>query len=187
VAAKHQEEGEDGRKVRLFCRAKSNIGLDEGGFEYDLHQAELKSHPGIFTSCVLWGLPVEGAARELLATADATGDDGEGSTLADAKRFLADLLHDGPLPTKTIKADADGAGYSWATIRRAQKALGIEPIKEGMKAGWVWRMPGHQAAKAILENAKMLKNAEDVQQNEVSTFGEIEHIRSDLDMVEVEV
>lgn len=142
VAAKHQEEDEDGRTVRLFCRAKSNIGPDDGGFEYDLHQAELKTHPGIFASSVLWGKAVEGAARELLATADATSDDGEGGTLADAKRFLADLLADGPLPTKTIKADADGAGYYWATIRRAQKALGVEAVKEGMKTGWVWRIPG---------------------------------------------
>lgn len=187
VAAKHQEEGDDGRTVRLFCRAKSNIGPDDGGFEYDLHQAELKTYPGIFASSVLWGEAVEGAARELLATADATGDDGEGGTLADAKRFLADLLHDGPLPTKTIKADADGAGYSWATIRRAQKALGIEPVKEGMKAGWVWRMPGQEAARATLENAKMLKNPEDAQQKGVSTFGEIEHLRSDPGAVEVEI
>ena len=187
VAAKHQEEGEDGRTVRLFCRAKSNIGPDDGGFEYDLHQAELKTHPGIFASSVVWGAALEGAARELLATADATGDDGEGGTLADAKRFLADLLADGPLPTKTIKADADGAGYSWATIRRAQKALGIEPAKEGMKAGWVWRMPGQGAAKAILENAKMLKGVEDAQQKEVSTFGEIERLRNDPSTVEVEI
>ncbi|MGX2042250.1 AAA family ATPase [Methylocaldum sp. MU1018] len=187
VAAKHQEEGEDGRTVRLFCRAKSNIGPDDGGFEYDLHQAELKTHPGIFASSVLWGDAVEGAARELLATADATGDDGGGGTLADAKRFLADLLADGPLPGKTIKADADGAGYSWATIRRAQKALGIEAVKEGMKGGWVWRMPGQEAAKAILENAKMLKNAEDAQQKKVSTFGEIEHLRGNPGAVEVEI
>ncbi len=177
IAAKHQEEGEDGRIVRLFCRAKSNLGPDDGGFEYDLHQAELKTHPGIFASSVLWGDAVEGAARELLATADATYDDGEGGTLADAKRFLADLLADGPLPTKTIKADADGAGYSWATIRRAQKALGVEPAKEGMRAGWIWRMPGREAAKTILKNAKMLRNSEDAQQGEVSTFQKIEHIQ----------
>ncbi len=31
VAAKHQEEGDDGRTVRLFCRAKSNIGPDVFG------------------------------------------------------------------------------------------------------------------------------------------------------------
>jgi putative DNA primase/helicase len=195
VAAKHQEEGEDGRTVRLFCRAKSNIGPDDGGFEYDLHQAELKTHPGIFSSSVLWGDAVEGAARELLATAEATGDDGEGGALADAKRFLADLLADGPLPTKAIKADADGAGHSWATIRRAQKALGIEPLKEGGRFGegpqqWVWRMPGAEDAHGEHlqdESLKLLKNTEDAQQSEVSTFREVEHLQQNPDVVEVEV
>jgi putative DNA primase/helicase len=194
VAAKHQEEGDDGRTVRLFCRAKSNIGPDDGGFEYDLHQAELKTHPGIFASSVLWGEAVEGAARELLATADATGDDGEGGTLADAKRFLSDLLADGPLPTKSIKADADGAGYSWATIRRAQKALGIDPIKEGGHFGaarqqWLWRLPAEGAQREHLqgESLKMLKNAEDAQQKGVSTFREIAHLQENSDVAEVEI
>lgn len=187
VAAKHQEEGDDGRTVRLFCRAKSNIGPDDGGFEYDLHQGELKTHPGIFSSCVQWGDAVEGAARELLATADATGDDGEGGTLADAKRFLADLLSDGPLPVKAIKGDADGAGYSWATIRRAQKSLGIEAVKEGMKAGWVWKLPIRESDRDGFDNPKMLKNPEDAQQNKVSTFAKSEHLQGDSCAVEVEV
>jgi putative DNA primase/helicase len=193
VAAKRQEEGENGRTMRLFCRAKSNIGPDDGGFEYDLHQAELKTHPGIFASCVQWGEAVKGTAQELLATADASGDDGEGSTLANAKRFLADLLADGPLPVKIIRADADGAGYSWATIRRAQKALGVEAVKEGghfgaVKQQWVWRMPGQEAARAILESArlKMLKNAEDAQEKSLSTFRKIEHLQDNPSAVEVE-
>jgi putative DNA primase/helicase len=195
VAAKHQEEGEDGRTVRLFLRAKSNIGPDDGGFEYDLHQGELKTHPGIFASSVLWGDTVEGAARELLATADATGEDGEGGTLADAKRFLSDLLADGPLPTKTIKADADGAGYSWATIRRAKKVLGIETRKEGGSFGggkqqWVWALPATEHAHSEHlqdESLKMLRNAEDAQQKEVSTFRNLEHLQGNSGAVEVEI
>lgn len=141
VAAKHQEEGDDGRTVRLFCRAKSNIGPDDGGFEYDLHQAELKTHPGIFASSVLWGEAVEGAARELLATADATGDDGEGGTLADAKRFLADLLADGPMRAGAVFKDADQAGYSKRSIQRAANAIKVERHKDGMRGGWSWRLP----------------------------------------------
>lgn len=140
VAAKHQEEGDDGRTVRLFCRAKSNIGPDDGGFEYDLHQAELKTHPGILASSVLWGEAVEGVARELLATADATGDDGE-STLADAKRFLADLLAAGPMRAAEVLKDADQAGYSKRSIQRAASAIKVGRHKDGMKGGWTWRLP----------------------------------------------
>lgn len=192
VAAKHQSEGNDGRAVRLFCRAKSNIGPDDGGFEYDLHQAELSTKPGIFASSVLWGDAVDGVARELLATADAY--DGEGGTITDAKRFLLDLLADSPLPAKVVKGDASDAGYSWATIRRAQKALGIESVKEGGRFGasnqrWVWRLPPEHAQGEHLQrqSLKMLKNTEDVQQNKVSTFRKSEHLQANSDDVEVEI
>ncbi|MDO9272523.1 MAG: AAA family ATPase [Rugosibacter sp.] len=165
VAAKQQDEGADGRTVRIFLRAKSNIGPDDGGFEYDLQQAELNTHPGIFSSSVAWGNMLEGAARELLATADAVGDDGEGGTLADAKQFLSDLLADCPLPTKTIKADADGAGYSWATIRRAQKSLDIEAFKDGVSRCWKWRL-----------SRRCSTNTEDAQQNNVSMLSTLPFI-----------
>lgn len=141
VTAKHQEEGEDGHTKRLLCRAKSNIGPDDGGFEYGLNQVELKTHPGIFASSVMWGEAVEGAARELLATAEATSDDGEGGSLADAKRFLRDLLADGPMRAGEIFKDANQAGYSKRSIQRAANAIKIERHKEGMKGGWAWRLP----------------------------------------------
>ncbi len=140
VAAKHQEQGDDGRTVRLFCRAKSNIGPDDGGFEYDLHQAELNTHPGIFASSVLWGEAVEGAARELLATADATGDLDERDALDDAKCFLRDLLAEGPIPARQVEADIRGAGYALRTINRAKKLVGAESFKEGKT--WFWRIVG---------------------------------------------
>lgn len=163
VTAARQEE--DGTATRMLLRAKSNIGLDSGGFGYSLLQTELQAYPGIFASYVAWGEPIEGTARELLASAEERTDS-DGGTLEDAKRFLAGLLEDGPQPTKAIRADADGAGHSWATIRRAQKALGIEALKEGMKGGWVWALP-----------RRCSTNAEDAQQNCVSAFGEIEHLQ----------
>jgi putative DNA primase/helicase len=166
VAARHQEEDEGGNTKRVMLRAKSNIGADDGGFEYDIEQGELNDHPGVIASAVRWGAQVEGGARELLATADSTGNDGEGGTLGDAERFLSDLLADGALPTKTIKIDADGAGYSWATIRRAQKALGVDAVKSGMKGGWEWSLP-----------RRCSMNTEDAQQNNVSTFGRFERLR----------
>ncbi len=179
VAAKHQTESEDGRTARLFMRAKSNIGPDAGGYEYDLQQTELPNHPGIHSSSVLWGEKVAGTAREMLAMADTPNNDGENSALAEAKRFLFGQLANGPVPSKTIKADAEEAGHTRATIRRAQKALGIEAVKGGMKGGWLWQMPGQEAARAILESAKALKNSEDAQQKEVSTFAKIEHLHEE--------
>jgi putative DNA primase/helicase len=144
VAAKHQEESENGRETRLFCRAKSNIGPDDGGFEYDIHQAELTNHPGIFSSSVLWGASIEGTARELLATADATIDDGTSNALEDAKAFLTDLLKKGEVAHSQIEADVKGAGHSWATVRRAKTACGIRSVKKGTE-GWFWKLPDEDA------------------------------------------
>jgi len=90
---------------------------------------------------VMWGVAVEGAARELLATADEADDGGEGGTLADAKRFLSDLLADGPMIAGQVIRDADGAGYSKRTVQRAANKIGVLRHKEGVRGGWVWKLP----------------------------------------------
>lgn len=178
VAAARQEE--DGTCTRMLLRAKSNIGPDSGGFGYSLLQTELQAYPGIFASYATWGDPIDGTARDLLASAE-TISDGDGGTLEDAKRFLVGLLEDGPQPTKNIRADADGAGYSWATIRRAQKALGVDAVREGFGKGgtWVWKLPaGHRCSQKPI----------DAQQNSVSTFGNSEHLCGDESgRIEVEI
>ncbi len=185
VAAKQESGGEnDAPAPRLFCRAKSNIGSDAGGFEYELVQTELARYPGVSTSAVVWGKPLEGSARELLRDADASGDD-EGGSLADAKQFLASLLSDGPLPSKTVKADADGAGYAWRTIQRAQKALGIEAVKEGMRGRWVWRLPAYAPAPTSYERPKSAKESEDCQQKLLAAFDKFGALRNDSDEGEV--
>lgn len=197
VAAKHQTEDEDenDRTTRLFCRAKSNIGPDDGGFEYDLFQSELPSFPGVFASTCSWGRAIEGSARELLTSAEATNIDSEAGALAEAKQFLSDLLADGPMPVKAIRADADDAGHSWATIRRAQKALCIEAVKEGghfgpTKQRWVWRRPiaeDVQVERVQHNCLKALESPENAQEQAMNTFQALEHLQQDDGIVEVEI
>ncbi|MCR4305130.1 MAG: AAA family ATPase [Gallionella sp.] len=141
-----------GTTKRIFCRAKSNIGPDDGGFEYDFVQAELADHPGIFASSILWGNAVEGTARELLAEPD-NRESGKHDTSAldDAKEFLQGLLAEGELPQKQIEIDAKGASHSMATVRRAKTELSIKSIKTKLD-GWVWKLPSN-----------MLKSSEDAQ------------------------
>jgi putative DNA primase/helicase len=144
-------------------RAKSNIGLDEGGFVYRLEQVALDKHPEIFASRAVWGDAVEGSARDVLAEVEQAPD--ERRPIEKAKDFLRDLLADGPLGPKQVKSAAEGNGHSWATIRRAKDALGVEAHKAGFGYEWVWRLP------------KALTSSEDAHQKEVSAFASGEHLR----------
>ncbi|MBA2483153.1 MAG: AAA family ATPase [Nitrosomonas sp.] len=141
VTVKQQQEDESGRNTRLLLRAKSNIGADTGGFEYDIVQDELTSHSDVTVTRTVWGKVIEGAARDLLAKAEAFDNDNEEGSLADAKRFLIDLLADGAVASKQVRIDANSAGIAWQTVRRAKNALKVKATKIGMEGGWVWSLP----------------------------------------------
>ncbi len=119
-----------------FCRAKSNIGPDGGGFGYELHQGTVA--PGIMASVVHWREPIEGTAREILGEAEA--EETDGSARAEAEAFVQEFLSGGQRPVNEIKTAAEAFGHAWATVKRAKKALKITPIKTGMKGGWDWRL-----------------------------------------------
>lgn len=131
-------KGKDGEEDRrILVRSKSNIGPDDGGFEYGIDQTELDAYPGVVASCVEWRQAIEGTARELLAEAE--GDqDAEAEPADDVDAFVRGCLSDGPKPAGAVKRDADGAGYSWRTVQRAAQRLNVERRKDGMKGGWVW-------------------------------------------------
>lgn len=134
VAAK--VKGEDGEDRRIFARSKSNIGPDDGGYQYFLEQVE--ALPGIDASRATWGQAVQGNARELLT--DATEDD-EKAPRDGAADFLREALKDGPVPTKSLKAEAMEAGHTWRTLRRAADELLVIKRKGGMSDGWYWQLP----------------------------------------------
>jgi len=134
-------DGDDDR--RILARAKSNIGPDDGGFEYGIEQVPLDGFPDIDASAIRWGKALEGSARELLAEAE-TEDEDEPARDVDA--FVLGCLADGPRPAGAMRKDADGAGYAWRTVQRASRRLGIVPTKEGMRGGWVWAMPADTKA-----------------------------------------
>jgi len=163
VASKQQNATSD---LRLFVRAKSNIGPDGGGFEYKLQQRPLRDQPTIIASTVEWRSPLKGTARDLLAVAETVQNNDRRHELLAAKQFLTELLSKGPVESKQVKADAQGAGHTWATVRRAQKELGIKPRKGGMNEGWLWKLP--RSCSTAPEAA---------QANGVSTFDMFEHLQ----------
>ena len=146
IAAKAGEDDEEPKRV--FMRAKSNIGADDGGFEYGLCQVEIDGHPGITASRVEWRAAIDGSARDVLGEAESFAERGPGE---DARVFLSALLADGPVPVAEIKAHAVGSGQSWASVRRAKSALGVEARKIGFgdAGAWEWGLPGLRCSKVL--------------------------------------
>lgn len=144
---------------RLFLPIKNNIGNDKLGFAFRIESVALPS--GIKTSKIVFEPEaVTEQADEVLA--DQSTDE-ERTELEEAKDFLQELCIIGRT-AKQVYLQAEEAGYSRATIRRAQKALNIKPHKDGKSGPWVWRLP---------EDAQI---PEEVHPKNMSTFGPFEHL-----------
>ena len=161
--AKAQVQGDDGDKdARILARSKSNIGPDDGGFQYHLEQTE--PLPGIQASRIAWGKAVQGSARELLT--DPT-DDQPKEDANDACELLRSELDaltwtDSEAACRPLK----DAGFSKKQIWQASKKVGVERRKDGMKGGWLWRLS------ASAEDSKPYQKPEDsAEDSEDSYFG----------------
>lgn len=125
---------------RIICRVKSNIGRDDGGFEYKLEQME--SSVGLLASVAIWGEALEGSAHSLLAESVYGKDDEYAkSALENAKDFLSTILADGDVASLQIQEDAKNAGHSMATVKRAKEALNVIAIKSKLDNHWYWKLP----------------------------------------------
>jgi putative DNA primase/helicase len=161
VAAKRQAAAGNSDDRRIFCRAKSNIGSDKGGFTYELHQREVDGAPGVFASSVRWLAPIEGTAREILAEAEAVENDTSGRK-SEAEKFLQSMLTDSAMTVRELKTAAQANGISWRTIERAKRELGIIAVRSGFGAqgAWEWQFPQRPPKTAIKS-----------EQENVATFG----------------
>jgi RecA-family ATPase len=159
------EDGAPGRRV--FARAKSNIGRDDGGFAYSLDLTPTPGRSDIQVTVVKWGERVEGSAKDMLAKAEAEKDTGaKGSALREAREFLSGFLEDGPKPARKVYAAARDAGHTPTTVRRAKDDLGVISIRAGFNPddGWAWALPGGRKSPDV--------SAEALTPDSMSTLGE---------------
>jgi putative DNA primase/helicase len=163
VAAKVKGD-EEGQDTRILARSKSNIGPDDGGFQYHLEQSE--PIPGIQASRIGWGKAVEGTARELLTDPD----DGPQDDASDAVELLRAEL-DSVLWTSCDEAakPLKAAGFSKKQIWAASKKVGVMRKKDGMKGGWMWRL--RDATEVAF---RMVSPEDSTEDSEDSYFGNVE-------------
>ncbi len=158
---------------RLLIRAKSNLVGQSPccGYKYSLESTQVLAHEPIITRSMLWKEPILGPAQQALIRATNQGFAEENSALEEAMDFLKGLLAGGAMAKKDIDVQAEQSGFSAITIRRAQKALGIQPLHKGYGTGsvWTWALP-----------SKMIKAIKDAPGGEESTFKNEDEQLSDL-------
>jgi hypothetical protein len=130
-----------GRKAVVCAQARHadhrpRGGLDDGGFEDDLFSAPV---PGCDFSAhrVGWGKALEGNARSLMEVEE---PDTTSGAREEAKEFLLEQPHGGPVPTKELQSAARAYSHSWATVRRAQQEMGIV-VRKVPNGPWTWELP----------------------------------------------
>lgn len=121
---------------RLLLPIKNNIGDDRTGFGFSIESVTLSV--GISTSKIVFepDLVTESADNVLNFDGNSEGR----SALEEAKQFLREVCVLGRT-AKQVKKQAEEAGISYATLRRAKEELGIKPKKDGQNGPWVWRLP----------------------------------------------
>lgn len=140
-------KGDDGQDKRILVRSKSNIGPDQGGFEY--HVEQLEAAPGIETSVVSWGSAVDGTARELLAEAEQNDEEAHGDASDACELLRAELVADCWTPAALACKPLREAGFSKKQIWSASKKVDVVRKKGGMAGCWYWRLPGGPDPKLV--------------------------------------
>jgi AAA domain len=160
---------------RLFIQAKNNLAADSGGLAFRVEQHLVGGD--IVASAIAWeGERIARTADEILA---ANRESNEKSDRAEAEDFLRDILSGGPRPSSEIEAEVKGAGLSWRTVRRAQKALAIKPYRRaesgdglGKSGRWFWSLPGGG------DSPKVANFTYGGHVSNVATLGDFGHLRA---------
>ncbi|MEI6729750.1 MAG: AAA family ATPase [Pseudomonadota bacterium] len=118
--------------IRYFIPIKNNIGNDSDGFAFHIEEVELMQD--IKTSKICWHQePIE--AHKILYPSEEKTTATNGAT-----EFLQELLSKEPMLVKEVFSQAEGAGYSKATVQRAAGRLKVKRVKLGMEGGWQWSL-----------------------------------------------
>lgn len=132
-------EKDQNSEARVLVRAKSNVSIDNGGIEYFVEPIVIDEQ--LETTCIRWGEAIDGSAEAILAAIEQTGDARPASATQEARSFLEETLQAGPVAINALMALAEERCISSASLRRAQKQLGIRSHKTGMQGGWAWELP----------------------------------------------
>ncbi len=122
---------------RRLVRAKSNIGPDGGGFEFDTQKVLVTDD--IYAQAIVWRRQLSGTARDLINEVEKRDDEPTAPARDDATKWLLELLADEPCKSADVPRLATAAGLSMRTVNRAKSKLGI--ISKNIASSRYWVLP----------------------------------------------
>jgi putative DNA primase/helicase len=132
---------------RLFVKARNNLAPDMAALSYTVDTITVgkdsDTRETISAPHVVWGSEhVHVTATEAMqAEETATGSSSHSGARDTAKKFLAEILANGPVPKGDIEEAAEANCIATRTLERAKTDLGIVARKAGIKGGWTWQLP----------------------------------------------
>lgn len=136
VMAVGQIQDQDANMTRILVRAKSNLGVNDGGFEYNFETTE--THPGIKATHITWGKYLEGPPQSLLSAIPEEEWERQ-SAVDEAKDFLLTLLKERNFKANEVHSESQNAGIRSSALKRAKLALKIKSIR--IDDHWEWSLP----------------------------------------------
>lgn len=124
--------------VVVLAQTKSNLARGVPALTYSVESWD----EDITVPVVAWGVEMDLTADELLKKPDGRVD---APARDEAVTFLRDLLSDGPVSAREIKAHASEAGIAWRTVERAKERALVRTRRRqdehGRILGWEWFIP----------------------------------------------
>jgi hypothetical protein len=123
---------------RVLATTKNNLAKPPASLLFRVEEADNGA------ARVTWLGKSEASAKDLLATPH---DQEQADARSEAMEFLNDILSDRPVPAEDVLREAEDAGISESTLRRAKKHLGVmayrksKPGESRGKGRWLWKLP----------------------------------------------
>ena len=130
---------------KIFFRAKNNLAVSKDkamGYRFlsKMVGHDHKTGKEIIAPYIVWDPEyIDITAAEAMAAA--TSSNKSPTARDEAKKFLDDLLREGPVPVNQIMEHAKANGITERTLIRAKGELGITAHKDGPDGEWRWHPP----------------------------------------------
>ena len=122
-------ESNEESDLRVLAQVKNSLGPKSRSLGFYIDEKGFR-----------WGQEVDTDAEGLLTASRTDTRRKEKGQLEAAKSFLQETLSSGPIASNSVKAKAQQAGISNATLWRAKEILDIRSSKERGSGDWWWRL-----------------------------------------------